>query len=104
MNNRRIGTLIALAVMVVALVAPVFMFANRVGSSTPTGASSSLKVLAKSLDGDHRYDEEAAETLRRAKRTVINGNETFILGSAGDCWALTPSMSNQPVESTECSE
>ena len=93
MNNRRVTLVVVLGLLVLALVAPVLLM-NRAAPSESSTQGKDLHILALSLNGDHRYDAEAAEVLTRAKRVTTDGDESYSLVDGSRCWVLRPAISD----------
>lgn len=100
MNSRRVTFLVILSIFAVALVAPLLLM-NRTPASSTNSQARELHTLALSLNGDHRYDGEAADILSRASRTTQAGVESFSLPDGSRCWVLTPSVSSE-ANLTDC--
>ncbi|MFM7089104.1 MAG: hypothetical protein ACKOW9_06285 [Candidatus Paceibacterota bacterium] len=93
MNNKRVSLLIMSVALIIALLAPLFIFSERTFNAKPEGYQR-LEAISRSLSGDRRYDLSAAEALKQVE-TVVEG-EIYRSGEAPRCWELNLKLSMKP--------
>ena len=93
MNNKRIAMLVMTAALIIALVAPIFVFQNRVAYNGTEGYQK-LEYISRSLSGDRRFDLKAAEALSEVD-TIIN-NELYRSKDKSGCYELNLKISKKP--------
>lgn len=100
MNNRRVALLVMLCALLILLVAPVILL-DRPDSKNTDPAYRKLDAIARSLNGDHTADLEAAEALADVDQVRQGENTVYRSRSANACWELDLDVSPSPYR-TRC--
>jgi hypothetical protein len=95
MNSRRVALLVMLCALLILLIAPVVML-DRPDAKTNDPAYRQLDVIARSLNGDHSADLEAAEALGEVEQQRRGSNTVYRATSGESCWELDLSAAEKP--------